>query len=332
MQSRGTARSASDEIRWPQSTAGRYPSLPFILLSGLLLVTSASAALFSLIPTDQLDLHTLSVAGALFFLTGSVWVWFMAPRIPNGWGLDTAIVMSAVVTTIAVAAVTQPEVQVMLGLSILLFGVYAAYFRPMRRFIGELAIMLTVYGVMVIWFAPELHPLYFLVIGSLTTAVCGTVAVLVKQLREQAVIDGLTGTLNRRGLHSVGAYLQAEARRSGRPLTVGLVDIDDFKAYNDRNGHIAGDALLVSVGRSLTEGLRASDVVARFGGDEFAVLLPGADTREAVGVLARVAEQEPVASWSIGLSEWGADESLENALARADADLYRMKRRRTGSS
>lgn len=238
MSDRGAARKATEEVRWPQLAAGRYPSVPYVVLSALLLVSSASAALFSLVPSTHQDARAWDVMAAWFFLGMSLLVWFFAPKLPNGWGLDIAVVITSLATVGTAAVASSAELQITIGLSIVLFGVYAAYFRPTRRFVAELVIMLFSYGMCVLVLQPRVQPLYFVVIALISTAVTATVAVLVAQLRAQAVTDQLTGVLNRRGLHAMSAYVRADALRTGVPVSVGLVDIDSFKAYNDRHGHI----------------------------------------------------------------------------------------------
>jgi len=326
MSARGLAHSAPDDTKWPP--LGHFPSLPYFMLSGLLLIASASAALISLAPAVDSERHVVAVGAALFFLVMSVWVRFFASRFRRGWGLDSAVVVTSMVPIVAAAYAQAPEVQVILGLSIVLFGVYAAYFRPARRFVVELIVMIVAYGVVVLIVQPLMFPPYFVVVALISTAVSGTVAVLVAQLRAQALSDGLTGVLNRRGLHVMGDFVRADMRRSGAPASVALIDLDDFKGYNDRHGHLAGDQLLVSVAAAIKGGLRATDVVARFGGDEFALIMPGAEPAQAREVLDRVARTGGTTTWSSGVARWSHPKTLSEALSEADHDLYQAKHSR----
>jgi diguanylate cyclase (GGDEF)-like protein len=94
---------------------------------------------------------------------------------------------------------------------------------------------------------------------------------------------------------------------------------------NDLQGHAAGDELLIDLGRDWQAELRASEVLARFGGDEFALALVGAEGMGAEDALDRLRLASP-ADWSFGVVEWRSGESLDRAMARADEELYRAKR------
>jgi diguanylate cyclase (GGDEF)-like protein len=151
-----------------------------------------------------------------------------------------------------------------------------------------------------------------------------------------AVHDDLTGLLNRRGLMLLGPALVASGRRAGNAVYASFVDVDGLKLVNDRGGHAAGDAVLTSVADALASVVRAGDVVARFGGDEFCVLGqgPGAapvDLERRIGE--RLQEEPPVPTslWPSKVSVGGAmlapwDEgNLETLLAAADREMYRRR-------
>ncbi len=114
-----------------------------------------------------------------------------------------------------------------------------------------------------------------------------------QQVEQLAYTDPLTGLRNRRGLDEALERAEARARRYGTPAAVALLDVDGLKAVNDRHGHAAGDALLQEVAAALVEGARTADVVARVGGDEFAVLLLGTSTAGATLFLERVRRLAP---------------------------------------
>jgi diguanylate cyclase (GGDEF)-like protein len=141
-------------------------------------------------------------------------------------------------------------------------------------------------------------------------------------LREQGLArtDSLTGLANRKGFYEEAVRLTALCRRSGRPITAGYIDLDNFKAANDELGHEKGDQVLRSAADALLAAVRPSDVAARVGGDEFIVLLPEVDAQEAVAALERIRAslsealpQEPVhVSASIGgVTFTVAPESIE---------------------
>jgi diguanylate cyclase (GGDEF)-like protein len=98
-----------------------------------------------------------------------------------------------------------------------------------------------------------------------------------RELREQAIRDPLTGLFNRRFLEESMSFEVARAHRRHSSLGVLMLDMDRFKELNDNFGHLAGDSLLRAVAQALLSNIRAGDVACRFGGDEFIVLMPGAD-------------------------------------------------------
>jgi diguanylate cyclase (GGDEF)-like protein/putative nucleotidyltransferase with HDIG domain len=151
------------------------------------------------------------------------------------------------------------------------------------------------------------------------------------ELARVADSDPLTEALNRRGFEQRLGRELAEAARSGRPLTLAVLDLDGFKAVNDREGHAAGDALLRATVKRLGGVLRPSDAVGRLGGDEFAVLFPGAGEPEAQLAVDRMrATLADLAPASIGYSCFPADGvSPEELSKHADLRLYSAKAERT---
>lgn len=154
------------------------------------------------------------------------------------------------------------------------------------------------------------------------------------ELLRLAVTDALTGVWNRRHGEELFQAELSDARETGRPLTLLMLDLDHFKSINDRFGHQAGDRVLIEVSRRLREGLPSTDVVARWGGEEFVILLRDSDIEEAVvtaekirGLIADTmfADAGPVTA-SIGAAELSADDDLDSWLAHADEALYKAKR------
>ena len=150
----------------------------------------------------------------------------------------------------------------------------------------------------------------------------------------QARTDALTGLLNRRGFEAQMSFALALARRSGRPLSLIAVDVDHFKRVNDTHGHEAGDEVLRRLARTLQDWLRASDVVARLGGEEFVALLPDTDLAGAQSiaqalVAAVAAQQDPLVgaiTVSAGVARLrGPQDTGADLLRRGDAALYAAK-------
>jgi diguanylate cyclase (GGDEF)-like protein/PAS domain S-box-containing protein len=149
---------------------------------------------------------------------------------------------------------------------------------------------------------------------------------LLGEVQDLARHDALTGLPNRRALEEQLPREMARARRSRSPLCVAIIDIDRFKAYNDVHGHLAGDEALRESAIAWDSALRAEDTVARFGGEEFLVLLPDTAPEQAVEVVERLrAVTAGGQSCSAGLACWDFLESVDELLARADKALYLAK-------
>ncbi|MFB3737785.1 MAG: GGDEF domain-containing protein [Candidatus Velamenicoccus archaeovorus] len=145
------------------------------------------------------------------------------------------------------------------------------------------------------------------------------------RLQVLAGTDPLTGAANRRAWDEELAGALVRATRDGRPVAVALLDLDDFKGFNDANGHQAGDRLLKEVASTWQGQLRASDILARIGGDEFGILLPGCPLDMAATIAQRLRDSVPEARCSIGVAEWDFREPVERLVARADSALYEAK-------
>jgi diguanylate cyclase (GGDEF)-like protein len=144
-------------------------------------------------------------------------------------------------------------------------------------------------------------------------------------LQVLAGTDALTGAANRRAWNEALDTALVQAAGEGRSVSIALLDLDDFKGYNDRHGHQAGDILLKAVSAAWQDQLRGSDVLARIGGDEFGVLLPGCHLEMAATIAERLRQAVPEASCSVGVSTWDGVENAEYLFARTDAALYEAK-------
>ena len=153
---------------------------------------------------------------------------------------------------------------------------------------------------------------------------------------EMSMTDALTGLLNRYGLHRALQRELSEARRYDRPLSCLLIDIDFFKAVNDTYGHAAGDTALRQAARVIADSVRGSDVVCRYGGEEFLILAPETGLEGARALAEKIRQAFPSRLFgdagrvfpltlSAGVAQLAPDESGNDMIARADDALYHAK-------
>ncbi|AHI32305.1 MULTISPECIES: GGDEF domain-containing protein [Marinobacter] len=158
-----------------------------------------------------------------------------------------------------------------------------------------------------------------------------------RKLRRMATTDSLTGLFNRRHMTYLAEKELARFRRTGRPVAFLVLDIDHFKAINDRHGHEIGDRVLIEVANIIEAQLRIQDLISRWGGEEFLAVLPDTSLNSAQASAERVRKallahdwlattDEPIdLSISAGVSEFRRGDNLNSAISRADRALYRSK-------
>ena len=266
---------------------------------------------------------TVGAAGFLMLLLALATL-RAGPRAFERWGADVALGACGGLIAASTAVMETAQGQMSEGLLLLVIGVLSAAFRPRRRMWAVLAWMLAVYTA-----AWLVHPVLTGVVNlamveGVIVGVCLMVSNQATRLRGQALTDPLTGLLNRRGLESQAVIAEAVARRATLSMTVCILDLDGFKAFNDVHGHLAGDVLLADLADCWRRELREGDLLARFGGDEFVLVLPGATVNEIDSLMTRLTQSHG-ARWSRGCAAWEPGEPLHAALGRADQALYEAK-------
>jgi len=167
----------------------------------------------------------------------------------------------------------------------------------------------------------------------------GKMEVRTEEVFKLAALDQLTGLYNRRSGEQRLSSEVLRAQRTGRPLAILLLDLDDLKLMNDKFGHAGGDDLIRAFAQCLNKAIRGSDLAVRYGGDEFMVLLPDCKLEEVRYVLGRLSGHkldcqgtEVAIAFSAGCANHRAGDSPEELLKRADDDLYTNKRSRKEST
>jgi diguanylate cyclase (GGDEF)-like protein len=310
-------------VRERVSTAAAPLALIYVV-NGVLCVIGAARPMH-----PQTPVTLLAALGAVG-LVGGLLLWTLGARLGLG-GVHAAVgFVTGSIGLLAWRSVTVAGI-VGLGPIMLAMALFTGYFLSSRTARLHVLAMLVVASAGAWAAAPSGfgNAWINLVVGVVLVA--EVQARLGQRLRTAATTDPLTGVANRRAWEVEAERHLALAERTAKPVTVAILDLDDFKEVNDRQGHGAGDALL----RELTAGwrsrLRGADVLGRYGGDEFVLCLPATDepgARELLGQLDATHEF----TWSTGTATAGRGETLDAVLARADADLYERKQRRRAAT
>ena len=159
--------------------------------------------------------------------------------------------------------------------------------------------------------------------------------VIMRQYHRRALTDPMTDLHNRYGMEKFFPRALARCQRDGVPAAQVVIDVDNFKDFNNRYGHLAGDAVLMAVADQIQTRFRPTDLMARYGGDEFTVLLPNTEidrgletaerVRKSVTVCQALEAEDVHVSVSMGLASMEADDTVESLFGRADEALYRAK-------
>ncbi|MCZ2826764.1 MULTISPECIES: GGDEF domain-containing protein [unclassified Modestobacter] len=246
-------------------------------------------------------------------------------RLSQAGGHTALAGVSLLVALLASRSVTAVGI-VGLGPVLIAIGLYAAHFcsLPAARAHAGLAVGAASLGAAVA--LPSAAALPWLMTAVSALLLTEAHARLNSALRTAAATDPLTGLPNRRSWEAEAGRSLARALRSDEPLTVAVLDLDDFKAVNDRDGHGSGDRLLQQVADHWQSRLRTADLLGRYGGDEFVLCLPATDGPGARELITRL-DGGPI-GWSVGTATARAGDSLATLLQRADAELYAGKRLR----
>ena len=265
------------------------------------------------------------VATALAALIASVAILVAGRRFSRA-AAGTLMVLVLVVVVPSVTRVPSELRAVNLGLLFLPFFLFLVWFLPMwfARLLGYVWIGL--YAVIMLGrFGIEISTVV-LTIGVTGVVIGELVGRFKGRLERTSLTDPLCDVWNKRGFERVLGSTVTAAERGGQPLALLVIDLDGFKRVNDELGHGAGDALLRGFARQMAGRTRPEDVFARFGGDEFALLLIGVDQHEAVRTAERLQREITDPAWSYGVAEWAPGETPAAFVERADLLMLRAKR------
>jgi diguanylate cyclase (GGDEF)-like protein len=301
-------------------TEARTLGLGFVV-SGLVSLATAVVPFSDTAPT------ALAAGVGLLGLALGTAVRRAGPRVPRVV-LHGLLAFTTTVMTLLIVASTTDVGRVVTAYGYLWPAMFTAWFHPRRAAAAHLAAIGAGFGVaLAVSDAPSAVQTW----GFVSASVAGVAVVLnrlVASLRSLAERDPLTGLLTRPAFASAAERYMTLAQRSEMPLSLVVIDLDDFKTVNDRHGHAAGDAVLSRTAAAWSGAIRRGDVLGRHGGDEFVLLMPATTHDDARQLLGRLYEVSAT-GWSAGIASWDGDD-LASWLRRADVELYADKQTRRG--
>lgn len=294
--------------------------MAYLVVTSILFVTGAVA--FSYTTSGTL---TLVVIGCLGLIGAAVL--YVGPR-PTPPALSTGVTAGAMVGLWVAFVISDSSVAyLLLSQASMFLAMHLAGYRSER--VGWAWVFVLTVGVVVAAALSDsrMPGVAYVLTAFGTVAAAEVFGAFARHQRHSASRDALTGLLNRQGLEDQVEQLLPGYASRGLPVSMAVLDLDNFKTINDLYGHIAGDVLLNRVATAWRSQLRKGDVLGRLGGDEFVLFMPGTEETEAAELLdsLRTAHQ---AEWSVGLVCMPTVRRWSEIYRAADAELYRAKRRR----
>ena len=274
-------------------------------------------------PEGSTDPLTSALIGASGFPAAALLYGFRT-RLPD-WTFHVMLAFGGVIVSVGLYLSIGEGPSAGVSAFFVWIALYAGFFFGWRAVAVHLLIAGSALGI-----ALDLHggtgarAMWILLMGTCVAA-AAVIGWLSRQIRTLAATDVLTGLPNRQAFASMLPREMARSARQRSPLCLAVVDLDGFKEINDTHGHQMGDRILAELPSRMRPTLRASDVLARYGGDEFVVLLPDCPLEEARLVLGRMINAG-VPHCSVGVTSWVEGEPPDRFLARADRALYTAKR------
>jgi diguanylate cyclase (GGDEF)-like protein len=297
---------------------------PAVLLGVLYAVSGVLAGMTGAWPMHaRTPVELLLGVGAVGVL-GGLALWTLAARV-RWWMLHAAVVLAGVLLALIAWASATAVGVVGLGPALLSLGLYAAHFFSLPAARLHLGVLVGLASAGALAAEPSGFFMAWVALIASAVALTEVQGRLASGLRTAATTDPLTGVANRRAWEAEAARHLARAARTGEFLSFALIDLDDFKEVNDREGHGAGDALLRELATRWSARLRQADLLGRYGGDEFVLCLPTTDEEGAWQVLGQLAATHSFA-WTVGVATAQPGDTLSAVLGRADSHLYRRKR------
>jgi diguanylate cyclase (GGDEF)-like protein len=293
---------------------------------GCLYGTAATLAVLSVIVPHGHDVDVpMAILTALGGYPLAAGLWLLGERVPR-WMIHVMLLVGTGMISVGTHTAGHGRVAGAASGFYLWIAIYAGYFFPWRAVALHLGAVAVGYAIVLIVDHETAGPALLIGMTGTVAATAFVINSLAGRLRNLAATDPLTGLPNRRGWEEALDRELARARRRNSPLCVAVLDLDRFKALNDEHGHSAGDRLLREAAATWLSLLRESDVLARYGGDEFGVILPDCYPNKADEIISRLCGATPTGSTcSAGMAWADGEMTAAELIDCADRALYRAK-------